>query len=108
MGAGVPQLADLADASMITEVDGLVLTQLIVSGFAKMSGKIDELNKINVFPIADGDTGANMKICIKLPARNLLLEPSKSILTVASNMAADVLLNGQVPLTAMIWHSRND
>ena len=60
-----------------------------------MSAKIDELNKINVFPIADGDTGANMKICLKLPTRNLLLEPADSALIVASNMAADTLLNGQ-------------
>lgn len=42
-----------------------------------------------------GDTGANMKVCLKLPARNLVLDPSPSILAVSSNMAADVLLNGQ-------------
>ncbi len=36
-----------------------------------------------------------MKICLKLPTRNLILDPSDSILTVASNFAADVLLNGQ-------------
>ena len=53
---------------------------LLVSGFAKMSSKIDELNKINVFPIADGDTGANMKVCLKLPTRNLLINPSDNIL----------------------------
>jgi len=48
----IPLLADLS--TEITVVDGWVLTQLLVSGFAKMSTKIDELNKINVFPIADG------------------------------------------------------
>lgn len=50
----IPLLADLTAAKQIVEVDGSVLTQLIVSGYAKMSTKIDELNKINVFPIADG------------------------------------------------------
>ena len=50
----VPQLADLT--TEITEIDGKVLTQLVLSGFAKMSTKVDELNKINVFPIADGET----------------------------------------------------
>ncbi|KAL3916637.1 MAG: hypothetical protein SGARI_007918, partial [Bacillariaceae sp.] len=89
----IPMLADLT--SEIRSVDGWVLTQLLLSGYAKMSTKIDELNKINVFPIADGDTGANMKVCLKLPTRNLLLDPNDSVLTVASNMAADVLLNGQ-------------
>lgn len=89
----IPLLADLT--SNITEIDGWVMTQLLVSGYAKMASKIDELNKINVFPIADGDTGANMKVCLKLPTRNLLLHPSESLLQVASNIAADVLLNGQ-------------
>ena len=55
----------------------------------------DELNRINVFPIADGDTGANMRVCLKLPVRNLLLTPTDSVLSVVSNLAADVLLNGQ-------------
>lgn len=91
----IPALADLTQAESITRVDGNVLAQLFVSGYAKLGTKVDYLNKINVFPIADGDTGANMKVCLKLPSRNLVLDPSDSILRVASNMAADVLLNGQ-------------
>jgi hypothetical protein len=91
----VPLLADLTKAESITRIDGAVLSQLLISGFARLNSKVDELNRINVYPIADGDTGANMKVCLKLPARNLILDPSSSILRVASNMAADVLLNGQ-------------
>eukprot|EP00536_Pseudo-nitzschia_multiseries_P014574 jgi/Psemu1/291526/fgenesh1_pg.727_\ len=91
----VPMLVDLAEADTITRVDGNVLGQMFVSAYVKLSGNVNYLNKINVFPIADGDTGANMKVCLKLPSRNLLLDPSPSILRVASNMAADVLLNGQ-------------
>lgn len=48
----IPLLADLT--TDITRVDGWVLTQLLLCGFAKMSTNVDELNKINVFPIADG------------------------------------------------------
>ena len=91
----IPLLCDLTTSSEITDVDGWVFTMLFLSGFAKMSSKIDELNTINVFPIADGDTGANMKVCLKLPTRNLLLNPSDNVLLAVSNMAADVLLNGQ-------------
>lgn len=91
----IPMLVDLTEADTITRVDGNVLGQLFISGYAKLGANVDYLNKINVFPIADGDTGANMKVCLKLPSRNLLLDPSTSILRVASNMAADVLLNGQ-------------
>jgi len=91
----VPLLCDLTTSDTIPEVDGWVFTMLLVSGFAKMSSRINELNTINVFPIADGDTGANMKVCLKLPVRNLLLNPSDNILIASSNVAADVLLNGQ-------------
>ncbi|KAL3780742.1 hypothetical protein ACHAWO_005529 [Cyclotella atomus] len=91
----IPFLCDLMTASSITKVDGWVFTMLLVAGFAKMSSEINELNSINVFPITDGDKGANMKVCLKLPTRNLLLNPSDNILIAASNMAADVLLNGQ-------------
>lgn len=48
----IPLLADLT--TDIHTVDGWCLTQLLLAGYAKMSTKIDELNKINVFPIADG------------------------------------------------------
>ena len=95
LGEEIPVLADLTQAESITIVDGKVLAQLFLSGYAKLGSKVDYLNKINVFPIADGDTGANMKVCLKLPSRNLVLDPSPSVLRVASNMAADVLLNGQ-------------
>jgi len=91
----VPLLVDLKDADTMTRVDGRVLSQLFISGYAKLGSKVDLLNRINVYPIADGDTGANMRVCLKLPARNLILDPSNSPVRVASNMAADVLLNGQ-------------
>jgi hypothetical protein len=91
----VPLLTDLTKAESITRIDGVVLSQLFISGYARLSTKVDELNRINVYPVADGDTGANMKVGLKIPARNLILYPSSSISRVASNMAADVLLNGQ-------------
>jgi len=73
-----------------------VLSQLFISGYAKLGSNIDLLNRINVYPIADGDTGTNMRVCLKLPSRNLVLDQSSnSLVRVASNMAADVLLNGQ-------------
>jgi len=91
----IDALADLSHAEEITEIDGNVLAQLFLSGYAKLATRVEYLNRINVFPIADGDTGANMNACLKIPCRNLLLDPSPSVLRVASNMAADVLLNGQ-------------
>lgn len=38
-----------------------VLKQMILGGAKKISEKKEKLNKINVFPIPDGDTGTNME-----------------------------------------------
>ena len=91
----VPVLADLTKAALIEQVDGHVLSMLVVAGFVNLNDKKVELNKMNVFPIPDTDTGANMVICTKTPSRNLLLEPTKHIVAAAGNLAADVLLSGQ-------------
>ena len=51
----VPVLCDLAEAR--SEMDGLAFSQLLAAGFVKLLSCKAHLNKINVFPIADGDTG---------------------------------------------------
>jgi dihydroxyacetone kinase-like predicted kinase len=93
VGAVLPIVADLTKP--ITEADGAVLTQLLVAGFIRMFQHKAYLNKINVFPMPDGDTGTNMVICLKNPTKNLLVEPSTSATQTITNFAADVLLNGQ-------------
>jgi dihydroxyacetone kinase-like predicted kinase len=42
-------------------IDGKLLCKMLKSGFANLSHNKDYLNEINVFPVSDGDTGANMK-----------------------------------------------
>ena len=42
----IPILVDL-EATDISTIDGYVLSQLFLSGYAKMSSRIQELNKIN-------------------------------------------------------------
>ena len=93
----------LTHAETMTTLDGTQLAYLFLCGYARLSSKVAELNRINVFPIADGDTGANMKVCLKVPARNLLLEPTTSIVRVAANMAADVLLNGTYLMASGVY-----
>lgn len=51
------KLVDL-EASEITTIDGYVLSQLFLSGYAKMSSRIQELNKINGMLIVIFETRA--------------------------------------------------
>ena len=44
----------------INYMDGLRLNRAITSGVKFLISRQDYLNKINVFPVPDGDTGTNM------------------------------------------------
>ena len=44
----------------INYIDGLRLHRSITAGLKKVVSRQDYLNKINVFPVPDGDTGTNM------------------------------------------------
>ena len=50
----MPVLMDLTSASGLTIVDGHTLIQLLVAGLVRLTETRQHLNKINVFPIADG------------------------------------------------------
>ena len=45
-------------------IDGYLLDSMVKSGLAYLRTKENEINKLNVFPVADGDTGTNM--CLTL------------------------------------------
>lgn len=45
---------------MIEELESQRVLQSFFGGASELIGKKDELNKINVFPVADGDTGSNL------------------------------------------------
>lgn len=45
---------------IITYLDGFRLKHSIIASAARVGEKLEELNDINVFPVADGDTGTNM------------------------------------------------
>src|SRR5688572_21152551 len=43
-------------------LDGMQLGRLLRAGIQKLLADREHLNKINVFPVADGDTGTNMAL----------------------------------------------
>ena len=42
------------------DTDGRVLKQALIAGIGRVIAERDLLNRINVFPVADGDTGSNL------------------------------------------------
>ena len=54
------KLLKIAGRKKIQYMDGLRLSRAISSGVRYLISRQDYLNKINVFPVPDGDTGTNM------------------------------------------------
>jgi hypothetical protein len=90
-----PAMEDLTKAGSMSTIDGLIFSALMVSGYTLVAKNKDELNKINVFPIPDADTGNNMKIALRGGALRALFEPESSLQEAADTLARDALLNGQ-------------
>lgn len=56
-------------------IDGHRLNEALSSGFARVISGQDHLNKINVFPVPDGDTGTNLALTMSAMATALASEP---------------------------------
>ena len=46
-------------------IGGALLKKMALGGAARLRSKSDEVNKLNVFPVPDGDTGDNMRMTIE-------------------------------------------
>ena len=46
-------------------IDGIQLKNMLVNGLNVLSNEEDEINALNVFPVADGDTGTNMRLTLE-------------------------------------------
>ncbi|MGM9684271.1 MAG: DAK2 domain-containing protein [Eubacteriales bacterium] len=49
----------------IARLDGLLFARMLQNGLNNLRNREDEINKLNVFPVADGDTGTNMRMTLE-------------------------------------------
>ena len=77
--------------STTSNINGKELYNALVSGIYKVISRHEHLNKINVFPIPDGDTGTNLLFTLK-PILNIQDSISNNVstaLTQISDFAID-------------------
>jgi len=74
-------------------LDGAALADALVSGIHRVIGTQDFLNHINVFPVADGDTGTNLTLSLGSALPVLQQESDKHLGTLLAKVA-DALLDG--------------
>ena len=74
-------------------IDGDVLAIALVSGIHRVIGQQEYLNRINVFPVADSDTGTNLSLSLSSALGVLEGGAGKHLGTMLAAMA-DALLDG--------------
>ncbi len=83
----------LYPAPPLVEMDGRNLYYSFVAGARKVIEHQVELNKINVFPVNDGDTGTNLAATIRSVIESL--HPHRSYKITADRIAEATLLNAR-------------
>ena len=76
-----------------TQLDGEAFCQALISGIHNVIADQTFLNKINVFPVADGDTGTNLSLSLGA-ALAVLQQPGEKHLGSLLAATADALLDG--------------
>ena len=74
-------------------LDGDDFARALVSGIHRVIGDQETLNRINVFPVADGDTGTNLSLSLGATL-DLLQQPGDKHLGTLLASIADALLDG--------------
>jgi DegV family protein with EDD domain len=77
----------------LIELDGRNLYYTFVAGARKVIANQIELNKINVFPVSDGDTGTNLASTIRSVIESL--HPHRSYKITADRIAEATLMNAR-------------
>eukprot|EP00938_MAST-03A_sp_MAST-3A-sp1_P003762 g3762.t1 len=92
----VPPALNLEEREKSNIVDGLIMSELFRAGFVALHRNKDLLNRINVFPIPDGDTGSNM--CITLRDAVKSLDREKNLMKVTRKLITRALDAGKSSL----------
>ncbi|PUU94553.1 MAG: degV family protein [Halanaerobium sp.] len=84
----------------ITYLDGKRLYYAFLSGAKEVIANKKELNRINLFPVADGDTGSNLSRTLSIVGSEAVKDDS---LTVTLNSMGDAALRGAIGNSGIIF-----
>ncbi len=76
-------------------LDGHMLAQMAQGGAALLRSNAEEVNKLNVFPVPDGDTGDNMRMTIESGIAALAKLDSNNLAEVMRTLSQGMLLGAR-------------
>ena len=81
----------------IKYIDGIRLQKAVHAGINHVINRKDYLNKINVFPVPDGDTGTNMAYTLSTIANEIKSTSQKPISKMAEAISdASLMEQGEI------------
>ena len=75
--------------------DGPELLSMFESALTLIEANVSELNRLNVFPVPDGDTGTNMYLTVRDIVSKSGPQASESVAETSSVMAREALMGGR-------------
>ena len=85
----------MPDRSRIAYVDGSRLRRAFLAACAHAQGYKAELNRINVFPVPDGDTGTNLSLTLDAIAGDLAAARERRVDRVAASVAQSAVMGAR-------------
>jgi len=79
--------------SYTKEINGILFEKMIRSGLRNLRAREQEINSLNVFPVADGDTGTNM--CLTLENGIRSAESHKDLCAYVKSLSRGMLLSAR-------------
>lgn len=81
--------------SSIKYLSGLLFKKMAFGGAKELSSNADEVNKLNVFPVPDGDTGDNMRMTIESGISAIESTESDNLADVMKSLSQGMLLGAR-------------
>jgi len=76
-------------------IDGMLFRKMLVGADINLADKAEEINKLNVFPVPDGDTGTNMSLTLSAAVKGMELSRDRGIGRMADLAAANALMGAR-------------
>lgn len=79
----------------VNKIDSALLTKMIHLGASNLSNHRDIINKLNVFPVPDGDTGTNMNLSMSSGVKELNERKSEDLTIILSSFIRGLLMGAR-------------
>ncbi len=79
----------------VVKLNGILFKKMIINAAINLKNHCEEIDKLNVFPVPDGDTGTNMQMTMFAGVREIQDVASKSITEITKMLSRGLLMGAR-------------